>query len=705
MTRPVTAEHPAPGVVRLVLDAPPDNALTAPLRDALEAALTAALAARNTRAVLIAARGAVFSMGLPDAQDEGGPAVPLGAIAELIDTAAVPVVALLPGPASGGGCELALACHYRVAAREAELWLPDIALELPPQAGTTLRLPRLTDPATALDMMLSGRAVPSARARQAGLFDAVVDGDVDAAGLRFALGLLAEHAGPRPAPSRPLPDFRSLQAAVQRLKGALDPGGPLRARGAILDCVEAAALLPFEAALAYEAAAVEDCRDSAAHRALCHLARAERRVRDEMRAVADPAILPRRIGLWGWGPGAAALGAALLATGPAVRLGAPDAAALDRVIAEVEALLDGARTAAGWDEATRVRYRSRLSGGVGPAALSGCELLIEAGGGRMSDRQARFPDLARTAAPGAVLAATGVLASPSALGAPAGREADTLWFHLPDAVPGTRLAEIVRSPRTGPRATAVLCDLARRLERLVLVSETESPTLGLLLGALDAADATVEAGAAPAEVDAAMQAWGMAHGPYRMADRVGLPMLLALRRRQPGGDDPEARPTLILGQLVREGRDGYLAGRGYYRYGPGGAADPDPQVAEIAAAAREVLGAVPPRSFSRAAIQARVLAGMVQAGAAMLGRGVVRRAADLDLAAVHGLGVARWRGGPMRAADEAGLLSLRKTLRHMAAGRPQGGLWDLDPLIAEAIKTGRALSRIEAPGRGALSPA
>ncbi|MBL3586200.1 enoyl-CoA hydratase/isomerase family protein [Rhodovulum sulfidophilum] len=699
----LAVEHPAPGVVRLVLDAPPDNALTAPLRDALDAGLTAALAAGSTRAVMIAARGTVFSAGASPAPS--GMAAPLGAICGRIDAAEVPVVALLPGPATGPGCELALACHYRVATRAAALCLPDIALGLPPQAGTTSRLPRLTDPVTALEMMLSARPLSASRARQAGLLDALVDGDLDAAGLRFVLGLLVEGAGPRPAPSRPMPEFRALQALLQRLRAGTAPDGAVRARRAVLDCVEAAAMMPAEAALAFEEAAVEDCRDSAVHRALCHLAEAEQALTARARDWAEAGPAPRRVGIWGWGPQAAALGAALLTAGPSVRLGAPDAATLGLGLVEIEALLDAARLTAGWDEATRVRYRSRLSAGPGPSALTECDAVIEAGSGTMSERQARFPDLARVAAPGAVLAATGGLASPSALGAPAGREADTVWFHLPEAVPGCRLAEVIRSPRTGPRPVAVFGALARRLERLVLVAERESPSLVLLLGALDAADAMVEAGAAPAAVDAAMEAWGMALGPYRMADRLGLSQLLALRRRQLGGDDPELRPVLILGQLVREGREGYLAGRGYYRYGAGGAAGPDPQVAEIVAAAREVLAVGTLRDFAEAEIQARVLAGMVQAGAALLKRGGVSSAAELDLAAVHGLGVARWRGGPMRAADEAGLLSVRKTLRALAAERPRGGIWDLDPLLAETIKNGRELASAVAPRRGALSPA
>jgi len=699
----LAVEHPAPGVVRLVLDAPPDNALTAPLRDALDAGLTAALAAGSTRAVMIAARGTVFSAGASPAPS--GMGAPLGAICGRIDAAEVPVVALLPGPATGPGSELALACHYRVATRAAALCLPDIALGLPPQAGTTSRLPRLTDPVTALELMLSARPLSASGARQAGLLDALVDGDLDTAGLRFVLGLLVEGAGPRPAPSRPMPEFRALQALLQRLRAGPGPDGAVRARRAVLDCVEAAAMMSAEAALAFEEAAVEDCRDSAVHRALCHLAEAEHVLTARARDWAEAGPEPRRVGIWGWGPQAAALGAALLTAGPSVRLGAPDAATLGRGLAEIEALLDAARLTAGWDEATRVRYRARLSAGPGPSALTGCDAVIEAGSGTMSERQARFPDLARVAAPGAVLAATGGLASPSALGAPAGREADTVWFHLPEAVPDCRLAEVIRSPRTGSRPVAVFGALARRLERLVLVAERESPSQVLLLGALDAADAMVEAGAAPAAVDAAMEAWGMALGPYRMADRLGLSQLLALRRRQPGGDDPELRPVLILGQLVREGREGYLAGRGYYRYRAGGAAEPDPQVADIVAAAREVLAVAALRDFAEAEIQARMLAGMVQAGAALLRRGGVSSAAELDLAAVHGLGVARWRGGPMRAADEAGLLSVRKTLRALATERPRGGIWDLDPLLAETIKNGRELASAITPGRGALSPA
>lgn len=696
MTRLVSVEEAAPGIRRLVIANGPGNTLSAELLAALDTALDEALAAPGVRAVILSARGRVFSMGLtPGECAPAEDAARLAAVCARLDGAQVPVVALVGGLAIAGGCELALAAHYRVALRSAQLGLPDIAIGLPPAAGTTQRLPRLAAPEAAVEMLLSGQPVPAARAQRLGLVDALVDADLEAAGLRFAQGLIEERAGPRPAPARPLPRFDRLHAAVAERRAALGPAPPVAAPARILDCIEAAAMLPFQAGLDYEAAVHEDCRDSPAHRALRHLALGEARARHRAEGWQAQARPVACVGIWGWSTGAAALAATLLTTGSAVRLAAPDEASLTDGVGRVDALVSAACSAGGMGEEARAASWSRFSGAAGPGGLAPCEVLIEAGSGPWAERARAFAALAGLARPDAVLVGTGPLASPAALAAGGQRPGDTIWLNLPDLVPAAPLAELVCTPATDPAALATLAGLARGMLRLPLPSVGESPVLTMLVGALEAADALVEEGASPAAIDGVMRDWGLAFGPYEMADRLGLPNVLALRAALPGGADPGARPILVLGQMVAEGRRGQAAGLGYYAYPePGERGVADPGLDPLLEAARRSLGR-PARAVGAAEIVDRVLAGMVQAGAGLLRRGAVRRAVDIDLAMVHGAGLARWRGGPMRDADERGLLWLRRTLRTMAEGPGGPALWTPDPLIGELLKTGRQFRDLE----------
>ncbi|TCO68783.1 enoyl-CoA hydratase-related protein [Rhodovulum euryhalinum] len=694
MTRLVAVEEVAPGIRRLAIDSGPANTLTPDLLAALDAALADALAVPGTRAVLIAAQGGrAFPMAPgPNGADD---AARLRAICARLDRAAVPVVALVGGRAMGEGCELALAAHFRVALRNAELGLPDIAIGLPPGAGTTQRLPRLTHPSAALDLMLSGQPVGMAWAQRVGLVDSVVDGDLDAAGLRFARSLIEQRAGPRPAPVRRLPPFDRLHAAVAERRAALLKASPVEAPGRILDCVDAAAMLPYEAALDFEAAAHDDCRDSAVFRALSHVARGEVAARRRAEGGGAAARPVGTVGIWGWGAAAAALAATALTTGTPVCMGAPDEAALTEGVGHVDALLTAACAAGGMGEAGRAAQWARFSGATGPAGLGRCGVVIEAGSGPWTDRERAFAALAAAAAPGAVLVGTGALVTPAALAAGGRRPEDTVWLNLPDLVPDASLAELVCTARTGEAAVATLAGLARSLLRFPLVATGESPVLTVLVAALEAADVLVEEGVSPYAVDRALRGWGFTHGPYEMADRLGLQTLLALRAGLAGGEDPLLRPILVAGQLVAEGRRGRVAGRGYYAYPePGARGVPDPGLDALLDTARRVLGRMP-RAVPDDEIRARVLAGMAQAGAGLLRRGVVRQAVEIDLAMLHGAGLASWRGGPMRAADERGLLWLRRMLRTMAEGPYGAAIWTPDPLLGDLIKTGRGFCDVE----------
>jgi len=698
MTQLVSVDRPAAGIVRLTLGNGAENRLSAALRRALDTELAAALGRADTRAVLIGAGGRGFSAGL-DPEEVGGPdaAAALGAICGRLDAAAVPVVAALHGPVVSGGCELAFAAHFRVAALNMRLGLPDIAVGLPPSAGTTQRLPRLAAPEMALDLLLSGRPFDALQAERAGLVDLVVDADLDRAALRFTRMLIEEGIGPRPAFGRPLPAYGPLHAEIAARRAALAPTSPVAAPARILDCLEAAAILPRDSALAFEAAAFEDCADSPATRALRHLTGAERQLRDRGRASASAGREAQTVGIWGATPRAADLAARILATGAAVRIAAMDETGLSATIGAVDAALGTAEAAGRLSASARTRCWTRLSGGLGPPGLGGADMIVEAGAEDWSARQTILRMLGTALRPGGVLVATGVLTTPASLAAACRQPRRALWLNLPGLHPAGEIAELIGTRETASDALAMALTLVRKIGRIVLPARDGSPALSVLLALIEAAEALVEAGASPYAVDAAMERWGLAAGPYRLADRLGLPTLLALRARQPGGDDPARRPILVLGQLVADGRTGLRGGRGYYLYpDASGRGQRDPAVEALVVGSREILGKAPAR-VSLETMRDQGAAAMVQAGAGLWRQGAVDDPALIDLAAVHGLGVARWRGGPLCAADETGLLAIRRTLLTMSERADDAALWTPDPLIGELIKNGRRFLDLAAP--------
>ncbi|TCP63173.1 3-hydroxyacyl-CoA dehydrogenase [Rhodovulum bhavnagarense] len=712
MSQFVKLEEPRAGIVRLVMARPPANLLVAPMRRELDACLAAVLARSDLRGILLAGTGGSFSMGLNPAQAEKpGEGPGLAELCARIDGANVPVVAELQGMVMGGGAELAIAAHYRVALHDVLIGLPDVMMGLPPQAGTTQRLPRVVGAEAALHLMLTGQSLSAPKAQRAGLLDAVVTADLPGAGLRLVGELIDAGVGPRPASDMPVPDFSVLGAAVARRRASLQANSPVLAPARIVDCVEAVALLPYQAGLAFEAAAVEECLGTQAADAMRHAFLAERRAQKQANDWMVRARKVSRVGIWGTGTAAAGLAAGMLAAGSTVRMAARDAGMLEQGVAAVDGLFEAALGARRIDKGGREAFWARFSGGTGISALGDCELVFEAGTGPWAARARDLASLGAALPRGAILAATGPLASGPALVRAARRPAETLWLHMPELVADGRLAELVITPATAPDTVAAVAALARRMNRLPLPAQDESPLLGVLVGALEAADTLVEEGASPYAVDAALRAWGFSAGPFQLADRLGLETVLALRARLADGGDPVRRPILLPGQLVAEGRPGRTGGRGYYLYpgsAPGG--QPDPAVTAIIASAREVLG-LSPRAIDAQEICLKVLAGMAQAGARLLRRGVVRRADDIDLVMVLGAGIVRWRGGPMHAADAGGLLVLRRALLQMAERPGRHEMWTPDPLIRDLIKTGRHFSDVRSGVAGTgilpdrLSPA
>lgn len=639
------------GVALLTLDT---ARLDAPARAALLAALDALGEAPDVGALVIG----TARPGFPAAPDhpEALADPPLALLCDRIEACPRPVVLALQGPVLGGALELALAAHGRVADAAARLGFPEVALGLAPGAGGTQRLPRLVGAEAALRLLTRGRPIRAAEALALGLLDRVVEEDVTAAARARAADLAA--AGP-PQPARTRRDgFRdpvAYSAAVAAARQATrHPHLPAAAR--LVDCVEAALLLPPEAGFTFERAAAEDLADSPAARGLHHARAIERAAR----LPAEPPRPLATVGLAGLGPDGSALVLALLGAGLSVILVDPDR---NRLIAGLEAVAFAQEAAVGKGTLSPEQRDAdwvRLAGRLDPEALAGADLVL--------DRRAPgAPPLAAVLHPGAVLA----LSDPAALAAPADRAADTLALHLPPLPLGARLMELAAGPATDPAALATAAALARRLNRTPVLGRGAFAGATVQAAALAAAEITLLGGGTPATLDAALRAWGCAQGPCALADLAGLA----------GAASP------LSGHLAAAGRLGLASGAGWLAW-PAGRPEgqDDPVVLNFLTAARADR---PPRILPPAAIARRVLLAMIAVGARLLEAGEVARPADIDLAMITGYGFPRWRGGPMLQADLAGLVRVRRELLDLAGEDP---LWAPPDLLLDLIKNGRSFA-------------
>ncbi len=652
-------------VAVILIESPPVNALSRAVRAGLLDALARAEADPEVRAVVIAAGGRTFPAGADIREFDRPPEPPsLAAVCDRIESCRMPVVAALHGTALGGGLELALAAHWRVAEASAQVGLPEITLGLLPGAGGTWRLPRLAGATAALELMLTGRPLPAPRAAALGIVDHLAAGAARPAAVSFAADLAARGAGPRPTRDRRdgLSDPAAYLAAVAAARGPA-AAGPVPAAARIVAAIEAALLLPAEAAGAFEAAAFEDCLTSPESAALRHAFLSERRAARAAGPAPAASAAPSRPAILGDGAAATELAAAaLLADLPVHLVGRSETAlvdALDRIEAAVLRSLPAAGPDAG-AEAQAARQLSRLSLTTGNAPPADADLLIVA-----PAIPADLPDAAAAAAaaaPGlpllAVLARGPVPALPP--------RAVGLDRPLPAAA--GRLAELLAFPATPPATLASAAAFLRRIGRVPLRCESSGLLRPLLAALWAAVDARIEAGADLAAAEAAFTEAGVALGPSALAD-------LAVAAGA-GPDTPLARRLAAAG-LRR------MAGTA-----------PDP-AAEAAVAAHRAAAGILPRPVSPGDLRFDALAAMANAGARLVSDGIAARPSDVDVAALHGLGFPRWEGGPLHWADARGLLMIRNALRELARDDP--ATFAPDPLWDELIKNGRRFADLNGP--------
>ncbi|WP_321886352.1 3-hydroxyacyl-CoA dehydrogenase NAD-binding domain-containing protein [Paraburkholderia bannensis] len=688
---PVT--HELRGKVLLVtVDNPPVNALGVDVRRGLAAAIEHAEANAAVQAVLIVGAGRNFIAGA-DIREFGKPPQPpaLPDVCNRIEASHKPVIAAIHGAALGGGLEIALAAHYRLAVAGAKLGLPEVQLGLLPGAGGTQRTPRLIGAEAALALTLSGKHIGAQEALKLGLVDRVGSSDdILAEGLAYAQELLAAHASVRRTrDAQGLADRAAAQAAIDaaRAETAKKSRGlfsPLK----IVDCVQAALDQSFEEGQRVERKLFLECLDSPQRAGLVHAFFAEREVQKTPEAKTAKPRAIETVGVVGGGTMGAGIAVAVLDAGLPVTMIERDDASLARGRAHVEKVYDGLIAKGRMKPEAKAAILARLTGSTSYDALASVDLVIEAVFEEMGVKQAVFAELDRVCKPGAVLATNTSYLDIDAIANSVKRPQDVIGLHFFSPANIMKLLEVVVPKQVSADVVATAFELAKKLRKVPVRAGVCDGFIGNRTLAVyrTAADHLMEDGASPYQIDKAVREFGYPMGPYQVVDLAGGDIGWATRKRRAATRDPKARYVQIADRLCERGWFGQKTGRGFYLY-PDGArtGTPDPEVESIIRTERERAG-IEPRSFSDEEILRRYMAAMINEGANVVHEKIALRPLDVDVTFLYGYGFPRHRGGPMHYADTVGLANVLADIREFAKEDPL--FWKPSPLLVELVERG-----------------
>ncbi|MGA9914917.1 MAG: 3-hydroxyacyl-CoA dehydrogenase NAD-binding domain-containing protein [Paraburkholderia sp.] len=679
-------------VLLVTIDHAPVNALSADVRRGLLAAIEAADADSAVEAVLIVGAGRNFIAGA-DIREFGKPPVPpsLPDVCNRIEACAKPVVAAIHGAALGGGLEVALAAHYRLAVNGAKLGLPEVQLGLLPGAGGTQRTPRLIGAPAALDLILSGRHAGAKEALALGLIDRLGSSDdILAEGLAYVHELLAAHAPVRRTrDAAALSDRAASLAAVataraETTKKSRGLFSPLK----IVDAVEAAIEQSFEDGLRLERKLFLECLDSPQRAGLIHAFFAEREV---LKAPETREAKPRalnKIGVVGGGTMGAGIAVAVLDAGLPVTMIERDDASLARGRAHIEKVYDGLIAKGRMSAEKKADVMSRWQGSTSYDALADADLVIEAVFEDLEVKKAVFAELDRVCKAGAVLATNTSYLDIDAIASSISRPADVIGLHFFSPANIMKLLEVVVPKQVSADVVATAFELAKKLRKTPVRAGVCDGFIGNRVLAVyrSAADAMMEDGASPYQIDAAVRAFGFPMGPFQVVDLAGGDIGWATRKRRAATRNPKARYVQIADRLCERGWFGQKTGRGFYLYPEGSrSGSPDPEVEAIIDAERERAG-ITPRTFTDEEIIRRYMAAMINEGANVVHEGIALRPLDVDVTFLYGYGFPRYRGGPMKYADTVGLATVLADIREFAKEDPL--FWQASPLLIDLVERG-----------------
>ncbi|RLP23209.1 3-hydroxyacyl-CoA dehydrogenase NAD-binding domain-containing protein [Mesorhizobium sp. YM1C-6-2] len=639
------------GVLVVTIDNPPVNAASADMRQGLFAAIDHAAADSGIAGVVVTGAGKTF-VGGADIREFGKPmAEPLlPQLVNHIEACDKPVVAAINGAALGGGLEIALGCHHRIASPAAKLGLPEVKLGIVPGAGGTQRLPRLAGIVAAAEMAATGRMVGADEALALGIVDEVTTDDLVAKAVA-AVGALAgdppRRSGELAVQAADAEAFDKMSAKVlARARGQDAPAEALR-------LVRSAGERTLAEGLVDERATFIRLRDADQAKALRHVFFAERAAAkvDGLEGVEPRPI--RTIGIVGLGLMGSGIAVAALDGGYTVIGAEMTAEAAEKGRERIVAVLDRNVASGRLDADGREKRLARLTTSGRLEDLADADLVIEAVFDDLAVKTELFQRLDAIVRPDAVLATNTSYLDPDVLAAATTRPERVVGLHFFSPANIMRLVEVVNCARTAPDVLATALAVAKKLGKLPVVSGVTEGFIGnsIFSAYRREAEFLLEDGALPQEIDAAMEAYGFAMGPFAVFDLAGLEIAWARRKRQAGTRDPAERYVEIADRLCEAGRFGQKAGRGWYAY-PDGKRTVDPEVTALIEAARTKKSIVA-RRIEAEEIVSRLLGAMAAEGDRLLANKIALRASDIDLVLINGYGFPAHRGGPMFAAGRS----------------------------------------------------
>jgi 3-hydroxyacyl-CoA dehydrogenase len=652
-------------VALVTIDNPPVNAMALPVRVALRDALSAAASDPAVRAVVLTGAGKLFSGGADIREFDTGVSNESPTLRDLIaavEDSTKPVVAALHGTAVGGGCELALACHARVALAGTQIGLPEVTLGLVPGAGGTQRLPRLIGVEAALDAILSGKPLAAKKAQALGLVDVLVPagGDVVTAAKQLAERLASEGSWVKTrdredhlATARHRLDlFHEQRKQVARKQRGFE--APL----ACIDCVEAAVTRPFEEGLSFERETFQRCRTSAQSAAQRHAFFAEREARRVRGVSSDTPEWPiARAAVIGCGTMGGGIAMCFANAGIPVVVTEESDVALERGMDVVRKNYAGSVTKGSLSAADAESRLALIEPTLDFERVAEADVVVEAVFESMELKKKIFTRLDALCREGTLLATNTSSLDVNEIAATTARPEDVVGMHFFSPANVMRLVEIVRGAKSSPEALATALALSRRLGKVGVVVGVCDSFAGnrMLYPYTRQAQFLLEEGALPEQVDRVLYEFGFPMGPFAVGDLAGLDVGYKVRQHREPQRPKHLRYSRLADELYHMGRYGQKTGRGWYLYEKGSRSPvPDPEVTALIVAESERLG-IERRTIADQEILERCLYSLVNEGAKILDERIAERSSDLDLVWLHGYGFPRYRGGPMYWADSVGL--------------------------------------------------
>jgi len=691
-----TAEYKVHGAVAVItMDNPPVNGLGHALRIGIMEGLERASGDAAVKAVVISGTAKAFSGGA-DISEFNSPKASteptLHQIIDKIDAMQKPVVAAIGGFAMGGGLELALACHFRVALPGAQLALPEVNLGILPGAGGTQRLPRAIGVKPAVDLMVSGKPVPSDRA-PAGLVDEIVQGDLAKAAIAFADKIVAEKRPLRRLRDETVKlDDAAAYFAATREKVAKESRGypaPLK----IVASAEAAVNLPFDEGRKFERARFEELVVTTESKALRHAFFGERAVEKIPDVPKDtPIIEIKSVGMVGAGTMGGGIAMNFTNAGIPVKLLEPKQEALDRGLATIAKNYAATVAKGRLAQAEMDKRMGLLTTTLNYGDFKDCDLVIEAVFEQMAVKKEVFGRLDEVVKQGAILATNTSTLDVNEIAASTKRPESVIGLHFFSPANVMRLLEIVRGAKTSKPVLATAMKLARKIKKVGIVSGVCDGFIGnrMMEEYVRQAYFLVDEGATPQQVDKALQDWGMAMGPFAMLDMAGQDIGWEVRKRRAGEKGVRAY-SAWPDRVCELGRLGQKTGAGVYKYAAGNRTpQSDPIVEELIEAYRKEIG-TRPRQIADAEIVERTIYALVNEGARILEEGIALRAVDIDMVYLTGYGFPRYRGGPMFYADTVGLKAVLASVEKYAQGY-HGECWQAAPLLKKLAADGKTFN-------------